>query len=115
VSVCGTESCSLTAKRESEGETAARRKRIGGGGELRREGWTVRGRDRAEESVKLQQQGDKSFSLPLPASASERGIKQSTRRRSGRSRLPAATAAPGFSSSAGLRSQIHSWVRVALS
>lgn len=31
----------------------------------------MRVRDRAEESVKLQQPGDKSFSLPLPASASE--------------------------------------------
>lgn len=51
--------------------TGVTRKRIGGGGEPRREGWTVRVRDRAEESVKLQQPGDKSVSLPLSVSASE--------------------------------------------
>lgn len=56
-------------ERESERERE-RGKRIGGG-EPRREGWIVRVRDRAEESVKLQQPGDKSFPLPLLASASE--------------------------------------------
>lgn len=56
--------------KEREREAGATRKRIGGG-EPRREGWIVRVRDRAEENVKLQQPGDKSFSLPLPASASE--------------------------------------------
>ena len=46
--------------------------------EPRREGWIERVRDWAEESVKLQQPGDKSFSLPLPASACKgysRGVK----------------------------------------
>lgn len=58
VCVCGMESCSLTTEREREGGgvMGVTRKRIGGG-EPRREGWTVR----AEESVKLQQPGDKSF------------------------------------------------------
>lgn len=69
--VCCGKATERELERERERVTGVTRKRIGGGGEPRREGWTVRVRDRAEESVKLQQPGDKSFSLPLSVSASE--------------------------------------------
>lgn len=57
----------------------------------------MRVRDRAEESVKLQQPGDKSFFSPS-AGVCERGIKQRSEASRGRdeSRLPAVTGAPGF-------------------
>lgn len=76
VCVCCIESSSARAngerarETETEIEAGITRKRIGGG-EPEREGWIARVRDRAEESVKLQQPGDKSFSLALPATASE--------------------------------------------